>query len=174
MNDLRRCDWATTPSGIAYHDSEWGVPRHDDRVLFEFLILEGAQAGLSWETILRKREAYRRAFASFDPARVARFDKMKIARLMADGGIVRNRLKIESAVKNAKAGQVTYRVDKAGIVHCSIGKANFEVSALKENLHALIADLQKAKPASSKGVYLKRVTLSSTMGPGVVVDQASI
>ena len=76
-------------------------------------------------------------------------------------------------MKNAKAGQVRYRVDKAGIVHCTIGKANFEVQALKENLQALIADLQKAKPATSKGVYLKRVTLSSTMGPGVMVDQAS-
>jgi len=81
---------------------------------------------------------------------------------------------VATAVKNAKAGQVTYRVDKAGIVHCTIGKANFEVSALRENLHALIADLQKAKPATSKGVYLKRVTLSSTMGPGVMVDQATI
>ena len=81
---------------------------------------------------------------------------------------------VATAVRNAKSGQVTYRVDKAGIVHCTIGKANFEVNALKENLHALIADLQKAKPASSKGVYLKRVTLSSTMGPGVMVDQGTI
>src|ERR1700739_3082279 len=81
---------------------------------------------------------------------------------------------VATAVKNAKSGQVTYRVDKAGIVHCTIGKANFEVNALKENLHALIADLQKAKPASSKGVYLKRVTLSSTMGPGVRVDHTTI
>jgi len=81
---------------------------------------------------------------------------------------------VATAVKNAKSGQVTYRVDKAGIVHCTIGKANFEVNALKENLSALIADLQRAKPASSKGVYLKRVTLSSTMGPGVMVDQSSL
>jgi len=81
---------------------------------------------------------------------------------------------VATAVKNAKAGQVTYRVDKAGIVHCTIGKANFEVAALKENLHALIADLQKHKPASSKGIYLKRVTLSSTMGPGVRVDQGTL
>jgi large subunit ribosomal protein L1 len=81
---------------------------------------------------------------------------------------------VATAVKNAKSGQVTYRVDKAGIVHCTIGKANFEVNALKENLHTLIADLQKAKPASSKGVYLKRITLSSTMGPGVIVDQGTI
>ena len=76
--------------------------------------------------------------------------------------------------KNAKAGQVRYRVDKAGIVHCTIGKANFEINALKENLQALIADLQKAKPAAAKGVYLKRVTVSSTMGPGVAVDQSSL
>ena len=81
---------------------------------------------------------------------------------------------VATAVKNAKSGQVTYRVDKAGIVHCTIGKANFEVNALKENLHALIVDLQKAKPASSKGIYLKRVTLSSTMGPGVMVDQSTL
>ena len=81
---------------------------------------------------------------------------------------------VATAVKNAKSGQVTYRVDKAGIVHCTIGKATFELNALKENLHALIADLQKAKPASSKGQYLKRITLSSTMGPGVVVDQATL
>jgi large subunit ribosomal protein L1 len=81
---------------------------------------------------------------------------------------------VATAVKNAKSGQVTYRVDKAGIVHCTIGKASFEVSALKENLAALIADLQKAKPATAKGVYMKRVTLSSTMGPGVMVDQGSL
>jgi large subunit ribosomal protein L1 len=81
---------------------------------------------------------------------------------------------VATAVKNAKAGQVTYRVDKAGIVHCTIGKANFEVTALKENLLALMADLQKAKPAASKGVYLKRIAVSSTMGPGVVIDQASL
>jgi DNA-3-methyladenine glycosylase I len=98
-----RCAWATTPLGIAYHDEEWGVPVHDDRVFFEFLILEGAQAGLSWETILRKRAAYREAFRGFDPALVARFTPARIERLMQDAGIVRNRLKIESAVGNAKA-----------------------------------------------------------------------
>jgi large subunit ribosomal protein L1 len=81
---------------------------------------------------------------------------------------------VAEAVRNAKAGQVRYRVDKAGIVHCTIGKATFDVSALKENLSALIADLQKAKPAASKGQYLKRITLSSTMGPGVVIDQGSL
>jgi DNA-3-methyladenine glycosylase I len=88
---------------IAYHDTEWGVPVHDARRLFEFLILEGAQAGLSWEIILRKRENYRRAFAGFDPAKVARYDRRKIRKLLADEGIVRNRLKIESAVTNARA-----------------------------------------------------------------------
>jgi len=100
---LLRCAWATTPLGIAYHDREWGVPVHDDRVLFEFLILEGAQAGLSWETIWRKRDAYRRAFAGFDPAKVARFPAATLRKLMKDDGIVRNRLKIDSAVTNAKA-----------------------------------------------------------------------
>jgi DNA-3-methyladenine glycosylase I len=99
-----RCRWAgADPLYIRYHDEEWGVPVHDDRTLFEFLILEGAQAGLSWITILRKREAYRRAFDRFDPARVARYDRAKIARLMRDPGIVRNRLKIESTVTNARA-----------------------------------------------------------------------
>jgi len=98
-----RCPWATTPLGIAYHDAEWGVPVHDDRKLFEFLILEGAQAGLSWETILRKRDAYRRAFAGFDPAKVARFTTATVRRLLKDEGIVRNRLKIESTVTNARA-----------------------------------------------------------------------
>jgi DNA-3-methyladenine glycosylase I len=88
---------------VAYHDAEWGVPVHDDRVLFEFVVLEGAQAGLSWSTILRKRDAYRRAFDRFDPRKVARYDKRKVAALLADAGIVRNRAKIESAIKNAKA-----------------------------------------------------------------------
>ncbi|MGQ0652849.1 MAG: DNA-3-methyladenine glycosylase I [Betaproteobacteria bacterium] len=99
----KRCAWATTPLGIAYHDEEWGVPVHDDRVLFEFLILEGAQAGLSWETILRKRESYRKAFARFNPRRVAKFSSKDIAALMGNQGIVRNRLKVESAVTNANA-----------------------------------------------------------------------
>jgi DNA-3-methyladenine glycosylase I len=99
----QRCAWATTPLGIAYHDAEWGVPVHDDRVLFEFLVLEGAQAGLSWETILRKRENYRRAFARFNPRKVAAFGTKEKAVLMKNEGIVRNRLKIESTVTNAQA-----------------------------------------------------------------------
>jgi DNA-3-methyladenine glycosylase I len=103
MADIVRCGWATTPLSIAYHDQEWGRPVHDDRVLFEFITLEGAQAGLSWETILRKREGYRRAFAGFDPVKVARFTPARVERLMQDDGIVRNRLKIESTVTNAKA-----------------------------------------------------------------------
>jgi len=103
MDRRRRCAWAQTPLSIAYHDEEWGVPVHDDRLLFEFLILEGAQAGLSWETILKKRQAYRDAFLGFDPARVARFTPARIRRLLTNPGIVRNRLKIESAVRNARA-----------------------------------------------------------------------
>jgi DNA-3-methyladenine glycosylase I len=99
-----RCWWCgDDPLMIAYHDTEWGVPVHDDRVLFEFLVLEGAQAGLSWSTVLRKREAYRRAFAGFDVERVARFTAKKLESLMLDEGIIRNKLKLESAVRNARA-----------------------------------------------------------------------
>jgi DNA-3-methyladenine glycosylase I len=99
-----RCGWAgKDPLYVAYHDEEWGVPSSDDRHLYEFLVLEGAQAGLSWITILRKRDAYRRAFAGFDPKKVARFDAHKIEALLGDAGIVRNRMKVESAVKNARA-----------------------------------------------------------------------
>ena len=101
---MRRCAWvpAGDPKYVAYHDDEWGVPSRDDRHLFEMLTLEGAQAGLSWSTILRKREGYRKAFADFDAAKVARFSDRKVERLLADPGIVRNRLKVESAVNNAK------------------------------------------------------------------------
>ncbi|HVY05399.1 MAG TPA: DNA-3-methyladenine glycosylase I [Burkholderiales bacterium] len=103
--EIVRCHWATggSPSYVEYHDQEWGVPQHDERVLFEFLVLEGAQAGLSWSTILNKRENYRKAFAGFDPRKVARFNAKKVAALMQDAGIVRNRLKIEGTVKNARA-----------------------------------------------------------------------
>ena len=103
MSSLVRCAWARTELGIPYHDTEWGVPVHDDRTLFEFLVLEGAQAGLSWETILRKRARYREVFAEFDPARVARFTEARIARLLRDPGIVRNRLKVRGTVTNARA-----------------------------------------------------------------------
>ena len=98
-----RCPWAQGEANVRYHDTEWGVPQHDDQVLFEFLILEGAQAGLSWSTILSKRENYRRAFDGFDPARMAKYREAKVAKLLADEGIVRNRLKIAAAVQNAKS-----------------------------------------------------------------------
>ena len=98
-----RCRWASNPLSIRYHDEEWGVPQHKDRVLFEFLILEGAQAGLSWDTILRKRANYRRAFDRFNPAKVAHYDRRKIRALLANEGIIRNRLKIESSISNANA-----------------------------------------------------------------------
>jgi DNA-3-methyladenine glycosylase I len=101
----QRCDWASLDDPLyrAYHDEEWGVPVHDDRTLFEFLILEGAQAGLSWSTILRKRENYRKAFDNFDPKKVARYDERKVKGLLSDPGIVRNRLKVVSTINNAKA-----------------------------------------------------------------------
>jgi DNA-3-methyladenine glycosylase I len=101
--ELTRCPWAQGEQYVAYHDREWGVPVHDDRLLFEFLILEGAQAGLSWATILKKRENYRQAFDEFEPAIVASYGKRKQASLLANAGIVRNRLKIDSAIDNAKA-----------------------------------------------------------------------
>jgi DNA-3-methyladenine glycosylase I len=100
---MNRCDWAKDELSIRYHDEEWGVPVHDDCRWFEFLVLEGAQAGLSWDTILRKRENYRRAFANFEPEVVARFDDDVLEKLIADPGIVRNRLKVSSAISNARA-----------------------------------------------------------------------
>ena len=100
---MNRCSWASNDLNILYHDTEWGVPLHDDRGLFEFLVLEGAQAGLSWDTILRKRDAYREAFNNFDPAKVAKYTDAKCAKLLKNEGIIRNRLKIASAVSNATA-----------------------------------------------------------------------
>ncbi|MFH1176316.1 MAG: DNA-3-methyladenine glycosylase I, partial [Acidobacteriota bacterium] len=102
--DSNRCPWPTTdPLMLRYHDEEWGVPAHDDRRHFEFLVLEGAQAGLSWQTILRKREGYRRLFAGFDPAQVAAFDEARVGEILTDPGIVRNRRKVESVITNARA-----------------------------------------------------------------------
>ena len=101
-----RCDWAQKPLDIEYHDREWGTPVHDDRLLFEFLILEGAQAGLSWSMILAKRQGYRKAFANFDARKVARFDEQRTAALIENPGIVRNRLKIAAAIQNARAFEV--------------------------------------------------------------------
>src|SRR2546426_8699271 len=106
---MHRCRWAGTDLSIAYHDREWGVPQHDDRVLFEFLILEGAQAGLSWETILKKRENYRAAFDNFEPGKIAKYDQRKIKKLLGDAGIVRNRLKINSSIQNANAFLVSQK-----------------------------------------------------------------
>ncbi|HXD30793.1 MAG TPA: DNA-3-methyladenine glycosylase I [Pyrinomonadaceae bacterium] len=103
MKTIKRCDWARTDQSIAYHDREWGVPVHDDRLLFEFLVLEGAQAGLSWETILQKRDNYRQAFDNFEPAKVARYNDKKTAKLLTNPGIVRNRLKVAAAVQNARS-----------------------------------------------------------------------
>jgi len=101
--EIVRCHWAKTEPNISYHDTEWGVPLHDDRLLFEFLILEGAQAGLSWETVLKKRENYRQAFDQFDAKTIVRYKPVKLEKLMLDAGIIRNRLKIESVVQNAKS-----------------------------------------------------------------------
>jgi DNA-3-methyladenine glycosylase I len=103
MSQLQRCFWATREPNISYHDREWGVPQHDDRALFEFIVLEGAQAGLSWEIILKKRDNYRMAFDQFQPEVVARFDSARMEKLLANPGIVRNRLKVASAIRNAKA-----------------------------------------------------------------------
>jgi DNA-3-methyladenine glycosylase I len=100
---MKRCSWAKTDLSILYHDKEWGVPVHDDRVLFEFLTLEGAQAGLSWETVLKKREAYRLAFDNFDPVKIAKYNDRKLARLLNNPGIIRNRLKLASTVENARS-----------------------------------------------------------------------
>ena len=105
----KRCGWAQTDLSIAYHDEEWGVPVHDDRKLFEFLILEGAQAGLSWEIILKRRDSYRTAFNGFDPKKVAKYDQHKVEQLLQNPGIIRNRLKIRSAVQNAKAFQAVQK-----------------------------------------------------------------
>jgi len=100
---MPRCPWAATEPSIAYHDAEWGVPVHDDRLLFEFQILEGAQAGLSWTTILKKRDNYRKAFHNFNAEKIACYDDRDVQRLLADAGIVRNRLKIAGSIQNAKA-----------------------------------------------------------------------
>ncbi len=103
LDALVRCAWARTDLSVAYHDAEWGVPVHDDHVLFEFITLEGAQAGLSWETVLKKRARYREAFAGFDPAKVSRFTPARVDRLLRDPGLIRHRGKIESTVSNARA-----------------------------------------------------------------------
>ena len=140
-----RCSWCGTDAlYVRYHDEEWGVPSHDDQHLFEMLLLEGAQAGLSWITILRKREAYRRAFAGFDAARVARFTPARVERLLADPGIVRNRLKIEGAVKNARAFLEVQR--EAGSFDCYIWQ--FVGGRPKVNRPRHMADVPAKTPES--------------------------
>ena len=141
-----RCTWvpADDPLYAAYHDEEWGVPSRDERHLYEMLVLEGAQAGLSWSTILRKREGYRRAFAGFDADRVARFGAADIERLMADAGIVRNRLKIESAIANARAVLALREEDGglAGYLWCFVGGAPVQ------NAWATTAEIPAETPES--------------------------
>lgn len=143
---MNRCEWSedSNDAMLAYHDTEWGVPSHDDRVLFEFLTLEGAQAGLSWDTILRKREGYRRAFAGFDPAAVARFTSDDAARLLADAGIVRNRQKIASAIGNARS------VLDIQAEHGSLAAYlwSFVDGAPRRNEFRSLAELPAATPAS--------------------------
>ena len=134
---IQRCSWARQDPEIAYHDTEWGVPVHDDRLLFEYLILEGAQAGLSWSTILRKRENYRKAFDNFEPERIARYTPKKIAKLLADEGIVRNRLKVASAVINAQ-GFLKVR-DEFGSFDAFIWR--FVGGELRRNRWAKLADV---------------------------------
>lgn len=153
MTELSRCQWAGNELAIRYHDEEWGAPVHDDRRFFEFLILEGAQAGLSWDTILKKRQNYRDAFANFDPKSVARFDKRKQAQLLTNEGIVRNRLKIESAISNAKAflevqkefGSFDSYVWQftGGKPHINAWKAMREVPARTPESDALSKDLRR-------------------------------
>jgi DNA-3-methyladenine glycosylase I len=142
---MNRCAWAgSDPLYMTYHDEEWGVPAHDDRHLFEMLILEGAQAGLSWITILRKRAAYRKAFANFDPAKVAKFDARKIESLMRDEGIVRNRLKIDGAVRNARAFLDIQR--EAGSFDRYIWQ--FTGGAPKQNARKTMKDVPPTTPES--------------------------
>jgi DNA-3-methyladenine glycosylase I len=151
--DLVRCHWAQNELSIPYHDEEWGVPVHDERKWFEFLILEGAQAGLSWDTILRKRARYREVFDGFDPARVARYDKKKVRDLLRDAGIIRNKLKIDAAIGNAQAflevqeefgsfdGYVWRFVD--GRPRQNNWKRHKQVPAKTDQSDALSKDLQK-------------------------------
>jgi DNA-3-methyladenine glycosylase I len=141
-----RCEWvpAGDPLYVVYHDEEWGVPSRDERHLYEMLVLEGAQAGLSWSTILRKREGYRRAFAGFDPERVARFGSSDVERLLADPGIVRNRLKVESAIANARAA-LEIREELGGLADYLW---SFVDGAPVQNAWATIAEIPAETPQS--------------------------
>jgi DNA-3-methyladenine glycosylase I len=141
---MERCPWARTDLYIQYHDSEWGLPVHDDRLLFEFLILEGAQAGLSWETILKKRENYQKAFDRFDPAVIARYEQAKIGNLLSDPGIVRNRLKIAAAIQNAKMYLAVQ--DEFGTFDAYVWR--FVDNAPKQNAWKSIKDVPGRTPES--------------------------
>ena len=133
----KRCRWATNEFSIRYHDEEWGVPVHDDRILFEFLILEGAQAGLSWDTILKKRENYRVAFDGFDPAKIAKYDAKKARKLLANPGIIRNRLKVAAAIQNAKLFlRSSERIRQLRSLHLAIRWRRAEAESPKLAQHA--------------------------------------
>jgi DNA-3-methyladenine glycosylase I len=152
-DDRPRCHWAyagMSEAYVRYHDEEWGVPAHDDRTQFEFLLLEGAQAGLSWSTILNKRDGYREAFADFDVEKVARFDKRRIGRLLEFPGIVRNRLKIESAVTNAKA----------------VLKLRDEVGSLAEHLWSFVG----GRPIVNRWTTMKQVPATSAESDAMSKD----
>jgi len=150
---LIRCGWARNELAVRYHDEEWGVPLHDDRAIFEFIVLEGAQAGLSWDTILRKRERYREVFDQFDPEAVARYDEAKVAQLLVDPGIIRNKMKINAAIQNARAflavrdefgtfdSYIWRFVDGKPIVNT--WRALAEIPARTAESDALSADLRK-------------------------------
>ena len=154
---MQRCHWAQSELMVAYHDQEWGVPLHDDRALFEFLILEGAQAGLSWETILKKRAAYRAAFDKFDARKIARYDAKDQARLLADAGIVRNRLKIAAAIRNAR--------------RCSKCKAN---SARSTAIFGNSSDGQaERKPLASRGDVPARTPESDAMSKDLLAADSN-
>ena len=143
---MRRCPWATTPLSVAYHDREWGVPVHDDRVLFEFLILEGAQAGLSWEMILKKRDGYRKAFANYDLRKIAAFTDAKVEKLTQDPGIVRNRMKIKSVIANARA---TLRVQQE---HGSLANLLWELAGgdTRHNCWKKLSQIPAVTPDSER------------------------
>jgi DNA-3-methyladenine glycosylase I len=153
LPERKRCSWPGNPLAVEYHDREWGVPVRDDRILFEFLILEGAQAGLSWDTVLKKREHYRKAFDGFDPARVARYGAREKASLMQDAGIIRNRSKIEASVVNARAFLAVQEEfgSFAGYVWAFVGgkpvqgkrKVSGDIPARTEVSDALSKDLKK-------------------------------
>ena len=161
---VTRCAWAgSDPRYVAYHDTEWGVPAADERHLFEMLVLEGAQAGLSWLTILKKREGYRRAFRGFDPARVARFDARSVERLLGDPGIVRNRRKVEAAVRNARAA-LALRRSHGGLAKFLWG---FVGGAPRQNRFATLAEIPASTPESAAMSGALRALGFGFVGPTV-------